>query len=157
MRTQILTFLAMICIGFVALSATAQPGPRHDGPSPGGRPPGASPMELALEDVDLPAEVREEIDALLDASHRTRRIVHRSLRKAHDAMRALLESAQPDEDAILGQAEKIGELRTSLEKDRLVTLLRIRERLSPDQREVLTKALGSRDRRPGDRGRRHRR
>ena len=118
-----------------ALPAMAKPPGGPPGPHGGSR------MERALEEVDLPAEVRKEVDALLDASHRTRRDIHRSLRREHAHMRELLEAAEPDEDAILAQAEEIGRLQTALEKDRLTTLLRIRERLSEDQRAVLTEVL----------------
>lgn len=115
---------------------------RPPGPPPGGPPGGGGRgLERALESVELPGDVRADVDELLDASHRTRRSLQRSLRTAHDEMRALLGAESPNEEAILQQADKIGTLQTALEKDRLSTLLRVRERLTPAQRDAMTRAL----------------
>jgi Spy/CpxP family protein refolding chaperone len=135
--------------------AWAQPGPPHGGPPPehrggrpGGGPPGGPhgiPLDQALEELTLPEDVREDVDTMLDEAHQRRRTLHRSLRQAHDVMRGLLEAAEPDETAILAQADEIGRLRTELDKTRLLTLLRINRRLSPEQKEALTQALGARN------------
>ncbi len=135
-----------ILVGFLlAAPAAARPG----GP-PGGSGP---PLDRALEQVDLADEVRERVDVLLDASRRVRRAAQRDLQKAHAEMRDLLEADEPSEERILAKADEIGRLQTDLEKDRLLTLLRIRAELTPDQRRAMTSALrpphgGPRDGRP---------
>jgi Spy/CpxP family protein refolding chaperone len=148
-RASIRGLLATLlgCAALTPFPATAEPG----GPPPFGGPRGPAPIERALESIDLPADVRVQIDALLDASHSQRRVVHRELRKAHAEMKALLEAEEPEEATILSQADRIGELQTALEKDRLSTLLRIRALLTPEQRDALTRALEARG--EGRRGR----
>lgn len=91
----------------------------------------------------LDLHVRRTLSALAAS------VAFRQIRAAHEAMRGLLEAAEPDEEAILAQADAIGALRTELDKDRLVTLLRIRARLSPEQREPLTQQLEARKPRGG--------
>ena len=135
-RRRLALALATAAGFLLAAPAWGQPG----GP-PHRRPHHGPPMEHALEQVELPDEVRSDVDALLDASRKSRREIHRELRKAHEKMRALLDAESPDEDAILAQADEIGRLEVTAEKDRLRTLLRIRERLSPEQREAMTRVL----------------
>lgn len=136
-RRLLSTLLTLIGVALAPLPSASQPG----GPPGFGGPPGPSPLERAIESVELPPEVRSQIDALLDASHSSRRGLHRELRGAREEMRELLEADDPQEDAILAQAEVIGRLQVSLEKDRLMTLLRIRALLTPQQRDSLTAAL----------------
>ena len=130
-RRLLSTLLTLIGVALAPLPSASQPG----------GPPGPSPLERAIESVELPPEVRSQIDALLDVSHSSRRGLHRELRGAREEMRELLEADDPQEDAILAQAEVIGRLQVSLEKDRLMTLLRIRALLTPQQRDSLTAAL----------------
>ncbi len=154
------SFEALMLVSLVlllSLSAGAEPGGQPPlGPPPGGPPPQGSPLDHALESVELPEDVRKDVDALLDESHRTRRGLRRSLHAAHEQMRSLLDAEEPNEAAILEQADAIGKLQTSLDKDRLVTLPRIRARLSPEQRGELTRALEERGKRPRRNGPRRR-
>lgn len=103
-------------------------------------------LERALETVELPEQVRTDVDALLDQSRKVQRNLRRSLRKANQGMRKLLVADNPSEAAILEQAESIGRLKTDIEKDRLLTLLRVRGKLSPEHREELTAKLKARKR-----------
>jgi len=112
-------------------------------------------LERALEHVELPEEVRDDIDDLLDGSHRSQRKLKRDARKANRRMRELLSADNPDEEAIVAEAETIGRIRTDMQKDRLLTLLRIRGRLSPEQRAALTDFMQS-QRRKGRRSRKQR-
>lgn len=100
-------------------------------------------LERALENVELPADTRAEIDQLLDSSRSTNRALRRGLRQAHREMRELMQADSPDEGAILAKAEAIGAMRTEMQKDRLLTLIRIRAQLSPEQREALTQEMAS--------------
>ena len=138
LKTSALILGLMVGLAMPVVASAQLPGP----------PGGGSRLEQVLETVDLPDDVRVRVDGLLDASRQKRRSLKRSLRAAHDEMRALLNADAPEEAAILAQAEKIGALQTDLEKDRLSTLLRIRAQLSPDQRERMTEALQSAGRGP---------
>ena len=100
-------------------------------------------LERALEHVELPQEVRDDIDDLLDASHRNQRKLKRDVRKANQRMRELLSAEEPDEKSIMTEVETIGSIKTEMQKDRLLTLLRIRGRLSLEQRDALTRFMQS--------------
>lgn len=150
-RTHACQFFGLCLVAVVlAVSSgapsSAQAPPSHEGPGPrngGGRPhgpPGLSP-DRALEEIELPDDVRAEVDKVLDDAQVQRRTLERSLRTAHDRMRALLEAPEPDEAVVLAQADEIGRLRTELDKTRLSTLLKINRLLSPEQRDALTLAL----------------
>lgn len=138
--------LAFLFAGGQAFGQPSGESPPADGPPPHhrGGPPGEPPgggLDQALEQIDLPDDVRTDVDALLDEARTERRAFHRSLKAAQKDMRAKLEADEPDEAAVLAQADEIGRLRTEVEKTRLRTLLRINKRLSPEQREALTELL----------------
>ena len=48
-----------------------------------------------------------------------------------------MDQDKPDEDAVLKQVEKLGQLGTELNKVRLRTLLKIQAMLTPEQRKQL--------------------
>jgi Spy/CpxP family protein refolding chaperone len=129
----------------VASPAWAQP-PRH-------RPLGPGPIERGLErDADrlgLEANTRAEIRKIAREA-RTRAEDRRGeLEKLHQELRALLDAPEPDEAAVLAEADRIGALETEMHKDRLRTLLRIRALLTPEQRAELVKIQAEREQERG--------
>lgn len=141
----------------IASPAWAQPPrPRPTGPGPGPMGPGTAgpgPIERGLErDVErlgLDAETRAEIRKMARDA-RSRAVERRGeLDEVRDELRALLDAPEPDEAAVLAQADRIGALETEMHKDRLRTLLRIRALLTPEQRAELVKIHAEREQERG--------
>lgn len=147
-RNLVASTLAIVSL-FMVGTAMARP----PGPPPGGGPGGSNEgrLERLVEELALEESTRAEVDALLDASRVSGRAIRRRLRAAHDEMRALLESPEPDEATIFAHVEAISALQAEMEKNRLGTLIRVRALLSPEAREQLLEKMR---RGPPDRPRR---
>ena len=52
-----------------------------------------------------------------------------------------LNSAEPDFDEVMREADRVGALETQLKKHQLATLMSLRALLSPDQREGITRVF----------------
>jgi Spy/CpxP family protein refolding chaperone len=152
---KILVSLFALAAWLLAGTAAARPpGPPPDG-GPGGR--GGMQegrLERLVEELALEESTRVAVDAVLDTSRVRGREIRRRLRAAHDEMRALLESAEPDEATIFAQVDTISALEAEVEKNRLGTLIRVRALLSDEAREQLLKSM---QRGPPDRSRRRER
>ena len=135
-----------IGIGIALVSALALALPAWAGPG-GRRGAGPAQFERMIERLDLDEATLERVDAVLDASRGEGRKLRRQMRAASKEMRKLLKQDSPSEEAVLSQAEKLGELRTQAQKHRLSTMLKVRAVLSPEQREKLRKHM--RSMRPG--------
>jgi Spy/CpxP family protein refolding chaperone len=98
-------------------------------------------LERAIERLELDDVQRTEISALLDAARPAGRTLHEQIRAAQADLHALLAETDVDESAVLAGAEQLGALRTELSKHRLRTLIQVRERLSPAQREQLAETM----------------
>ena len=131
-------FATTILIG-LTLAGTSAARPPFGGPGgPGGRAPGRMIDEHA-DQLGLDEETREAIHQVVDDSRKDARGFHRELRALHDAMRTLLSQDDPDEAAVMQQAETIGKVETEMQKHRLSTLLAIRALLTPEQRAELAR------------------
>lgn len=84
------------------------------------------------------------IRAVAAAARPERDARERALRDERQALRALLHADAPDRDAVMRQLERVGAAETALEKERMATLLEIRQLLSPDQRVELVKIFRER-------------
>ncbi|MEN8183256.1 MAG: Spy/CpxP family protein refolding chaperone [Myxococcota bacterium] len=130
MRTGPIIGFCLIFLASLALPVAA-----------GARPAFASDRHRFLEEhaerLGLDDETREEIRGLVEESRETNRELRGEVRDLHREMRGLLEAEDPDESAVMAQADAIGGLETELHKNRLATMLRIRARLSPEQRAKL--------------------
>lgn len=125
----------------IALPGQAEPGhgpaePGHGQPGWGG--PGGwlerHAKELGIADAKL-AEIRKVVD---DSRTQAEKIWAED-RAAHDKMRKLLDQDQPDEAAVMKQAEVLGAIDVRRQKLRLSSMLKIRAMLTPDQRAKLRK------------------
>jgi Spy/CpxP family protein refolding chaperone len=138
----------------------AHEGPgRHEGPGAPGGPGGHEAGRLIDEHADelsLDEETREAIQQIVDDSRKEARGFHWELRGQHEAMRDLLSQDEPDEAAVMQQAESIGKLETEMHKHRLSTLLAVRALLTPEQRTQLTRIRREMRREDRDRGGRRR-
>jgi Spy/CpxP family protein refolding chaperone len=127
-------------VGFSAasLSLAQPPGPpRGHGPPPG--PPPERFIEEHAERLGLSDETLETLREIVDESRGRGRALRVELRYAHEKMRELLSQEEPDESAVMKQAEAIGELELEERKNRLRATLRIRALLTPEQREELVR------------------
>ncbi len=162
---QLLTLWLSLSV-LLGLPALGQPRP-GDGlgpPHPPGRggPPGRSgppPIDRVLEEhgtrLGLGAEVRDAIREISEGVREEKDRLHRTLRALHDEQRSLLGAEEPDEDAVLGLADRIGAAETELHKQRLREMLRIRALLTPEQRRTLVvihEERQDRGNRPSERG-----
>ena len=117
----------------LALAASAFAWP---GGGPGGRGPGFH-LQRQLEKLELPAETRTQVDAVLAESRTRQEALHQQIRAAHDSMRSLLDQGSVDEAAVMAQADTLGSLMTEARKDDLKTLIQVRSLLTPEQRAAL--------------------
>ena len=134
-------FAATILVG-LTLAGTSAARPPMGGPGGPGGPGGHDPGRLIdehAEELGLDDETREAIQRIVDDSREEARGFHDELRGLHDAMRTLLSQDEPDEAAVMQQAETIGKVETEMHKHRLSTLLAIRALLTPEQRAELTR------------------
>jgi Spy/CpxP family protein refolding chaperone len=106
-------------------------------------------LEQEAEELGLDEETKTAIRQLLEEGRERAREFDDALHEAHSTMHHLLSQDTADEEAVMRQAEIIGQLETERSKHRLKTLMEIHARLTPEQRALL------RERREHKRGRRH--
>jgi Spy/CpxP family protein refolding chaperone len=134
--------LALFALLAWALSASAWPG-GGPGKGPGGGGPGPHGhfFERQLDALGLPAETRAKVQAVLDQSRTAGSELHEQIRAAHESMQALLEKDPVDEAAVMAQADALGALTNQARKQRLATLIQVRNLLTPEQRAQLEKQM----------------
>jgi Spy/CpxP family protein refolding chaperone len=100
------------------------------------RPPWAR-WEQRVHRLDLKPEQREKVNKILDASRKEREAIQALVRQAVTELNELLQQPDAKEQAILHQADKLGELRTERQKAMLRAFLKVRAELTPEQRQQL--------------------
>ena len=99
---------------------------------------------VLVEKLKLSEEQRKGFDGIL-LEHRTKLIDLRgAVEKAELEMEPLIDADQPNEAKILGQIDKIAQLRAELEKANARFLLAIRAKLTPEQWKLLQADRGNR-------------
>ncbi len=88
--------------------------------------------ELGIDDATL-----EEINQIVAASREEAEAIYEEHRQARDVMHEMLEQDEPDTGAVMKQADLIGEIDVRKHKHRLATMLKIRAKLTPEQRSEL--------------------
>jgi len=91
-------------------------------------------LERYADRLGVDDETRSRIEQKFDASRKQAEPLHIALREAHHELHEMLRAEEPDRDAILDQADRIGALEVELRKLRLTTLLEVRGMLTPEQR-----------------------
>jgi Spy/CpxP family protein refolding chaperone len=137
-------------LGVVAPRAGAEgprggPGPRHRSLD--------RMLERDAERIGLDAATLARVRAIADAARLESEPLEEKREALHREMRATLDQAAPELDAVMRQADQIGTVDTELRKLHLKTLLEIRALLTPAQREALVRIH---DERRAARGHRHR-
>ncbi|MCG8591783.1 MAG: Spy/CpxP family protein refolding chaperone, partial [Proteobacteria bacterium] len=144
--------LAVVTAVALAGGAAARPGGGGGegcGPRGGGK---LDRIERSVERLDLDEETRSSVYSVLDASRDEDRELRREMREAREQMRSLMDAEQPDTEAIFAQADAIGALRTEAQKQKLRTMIELRQLLSPEQWRELRSFRDGRGRGFGPRG-----
>jgi Spy/CpxP family protein refolding chaperone len=106
---------------------------------------GAPKLEHALEALELDAETRSAVSAVIDAARPSARALRDELSEAYTEMRELMANPEPSEEALLAQVDVLSTLRAELRKHEIRTLFAVGALLTPEQREQVREALkGSR-------------
>jgi len=116
--------------------ATAQPppgGPRE------GRPGFDRMLERDADRLGLDTATRDRVREIADAARAASEPLEEQRGALHERMRALLDQEEPDRDAVMRLADRIGAVDTELRKRHLAALLEIRALLTPAQREELVR------------------
>jgi len=100
-------------------------------------------LERHLDALELDPATREALNELVVSARREGRAHRRQMRSALRELQALMDVDEPDERAVMAQVERIGALRTEGHKLLIGTLLQIRERLTPEQRDELRDLMRS--------------
>jgi len=106
---------------------------------------------LGIDDATL-----AEIKAIVAASRDEAKTIYRAHREAREALHDLLDQPEPDVDAVMKQAEVMGEIDVRKHKHRLATMLAVRAKLTPEQRVQLRELKGEMRDRKGHRHHRDR-
>jgi Spy/CpxP family protein refolding chaperone len=114
----------------------------------GGGPPGFF-LEKAVAKLELPAEQKTAVQAVIDQAKPTGEKLREDVKTAHEAMRTLLEQPTVDEAAVMAQADAVGAAMTESRKHDLRTLLQVRALLTPEQRTQFEKLMQEKRERHG--------
>lgn len=89
------------------------------------------------DELGLDEQTREAIREVIRSSREASEELRGELRGLHRQMKEMLSSEDPDEDAVMALADRIGGVETSVHKQRLAAMLEIRSVLTPEQRAQL--------------------
>lgn len=125
--------LGALLLGFTPAALARPPGP----PGPHGPPERF--IEANAERLGLDEETLAAITAISEDSRERSEALREQLFEAHRKMHELLDADEPDEAAVMAQADATGALEVELRKERLRAMLRIRRLLTPEQRQELVR------------------
>lgn len=94
-------------------------------------------LEQGLGQLELDGETREFVYSVLDEARAAKRELREALRTEYEALKALLDESEPDQEAVLAQADAIGKLRTEERKLELRALVQVLGALDEEGREAL--------------------
>jgi Spy/CpxP family protein refolding chaperone len=149
-KNQVFMIMAVFVLLFAAAALAQGPG---NGPGRGrgqgfG---GEHRLEVLAEKLDLTAEQQESIGAIMEESRARGVELRKEMMRLQNELEGELLKDQPSEGTALGLVKEIGDLRTSIQSQRLESRLAVREQLTPEQRDRM---LMMKERFGKDRGRR---
>lgn len=109
-------------------------------------------LELGLEQLELDSETRDFVYGVLDEARTSKRELREALHAEYEEMKVLLDQAEPDQEAVLAQADVIGKLRTEERKIELRAFVQVLGALDADGREALRSMSRDPHRDPHHRG-----
>jgi Spy/CpxP family protein refolding chaperone len=152
--SRVLATAALVWAGFARVAAAGGP---DGGPPPFDRMHGPPPIDRILErhaaELGLSDEVRARVRAIAAEADQQEAPLRETLRTQREALHQLLAQDSPDPDAVMRQADLAGATETELQKQRLRTLLAVRQLLTPEQRAQLVKIFEEKRRQMGFRWR----
>jgi len=135
-RAIIYSVLFALCL--VSGPAGAAPAAKSEHHPASDSAPAWSHWEQRVRRMDLEPAQKEKVAKILDESRKEREGLQALVRQASTELNDLIQQPNAKEQAILKQADKLGELRTEGQKARLRALLKVRAELTPEQRQQLT-------------------
>lgn len=130
--------IALILGGLVSLPSFVFAAPPDASPRHGRR------FEKFIEELNLDQKTLTEVKKILDTSQAAHKELFGQLCTSRERMRSLLQQENPDEAAVLAQADTIGALETEARKQRLRTMLQVHALLTAEQRAQLLEKLRTR-------------
>ena len=94
-------------------------------------------LERHADELGLSQETLEAIEEITQHGMLAAEPLRQEMETQGLELRVRLNTDQPDEGAIMGLIEAIGDTRTRLQKEQIVVLLQIRRLLTPEQRDQL--------------------
>ena len=138
MKRTAMIGLALAASATVASGALAKP---HGGHGRGNL---LSHIERGVERIELTAETKQAVYAVLDEARSERRALTDQIRTAREQMKASLDAETPSLDAVLAQADSIGALETQARKIELAAVVKVKGLLTDEQWKQLREARGER-------------
>jgi Spy/CpxP family protein refolding chaperone len=135
--------LPLLATALLAAPTAADDRHPHRGPR---RPAFEEVLERNAERLGLDAIALAEIRGIAEASRAETEALAERVHERRRELRALLDVDAPDLDALMRQVERVGEAEIALDKRRLTTLVEIRARLTPEQRQELVRIHAERKR-----------
>ncbi len=131
---------AVALIGAFALLAPAVAQAHRGGPG-GGCHDGSRlrHIERRIDRLGLDAATQKSVHDIIDQAKQDAQATRDKLHAARKQMRELLAQDNPDENAVLAQADTLGALQTEMRKSMLQNLLQVRKLLTADQWQQLHK------------------
>lgn len=114
-----------------SLAMARPPGP------PKGPPPMAHVVERHAAEIGLDPEVQDAIEQIDREGRELARPLRDDLRSAHEALRAAMESDQPDRATVLARAAAVGDAEARLREHHLTEAMDILALLTVEQRRTL--------------------
>jgi Spy/CpxP family protein refolding chaperone len=135
-------------LALLAAPRAVQAGPPGGGPGGGPMRHGPPPIERVLgdhaEQLGIDDALLEEVQGIAEQARQQEGPLVDALHGEREELRALLDQDAPDEAAVMRQVEAVGAAETELHKHRLHTMLAVRARLTPEQRQGLVKIFEER-------------
>jgi Spy/CpxP family protein refolding chaperone len=119
----------LVALSMLGLPIAALAGP--GGPGKGGPPPAV--MKKIMKDIGLNDGQIKQIEELHFKAEREKLDIRYELEKARLELQQLMIVAQPDQNAVFSQLDKIGTIQTKLKKNRVGLMLQIRKLMTPEQ------------------------
>jgi Spy/CpxP family protein refolding chaperone len=134
------SILGLLLVGLCVAGGppAAEAGGKH------GKPPLDAILERHAERLGLDADTLAQIRAVAEASRPEHERLADALHALRAELREQLSEDEPDRDAVMRLADRVGAAETALDKHRLATLLEIRALLTPEQRRELVRIFEER-------------